>query len=90
MATSLQAFIDQLMPLYPELAVITIALTVLLLNFFVDRKYKATLGWYSLIGIVIAASMTIKLMGLSGSFFGTGSAIESRSAGGFAPGPSSR
>ena len=70
MATSLQAFIGQLLPLYPELVIITVALTVLLLNFFVYRKYKAMLGWYSLIGIVIAASMTIKLMGLDGSFFG--------------------
>ena len=70
MATSLQEFIQQLLPLYPELVVITIALTVLLLDFFVDRKYKAMLGWYSLLGIVIAASMTIKLAGLSGSFFG--------------------
>ncbi len=70
MVTSLQEFIRQLLPLYPELVVITIALTVLLLDFFVDRQHKAILGWYSLIGIVIAASMTIKLIGLGGSFFG--------------------
>jgi NADH-quinone oxidoreductase subunit N len=70
MATSLQVFIGQLLPLYPELVVITIALTVLLLDFFVERQYKAMLGWYSLVGIVIAASLTIKLMGLGGSFFG--------------------
>ena len=70
MATSLQAFIGQLLPFYPELVIITIALTVLLLDFFVDRQNKAMLGWYSLIGIVIAASMTIKLSGLAGSFFG--------------------
>ena len=70
MATTVQEFIGQLMPLYPELVVITIALTVLILDFFVDRKSKALLGWYSLVGIVIAAVMTVKLMGVSGSFFG--------------------
>ena len=70
MATSLQEFLGQLLPLYPELVIITIALTVLLLDFFVDRKSKAILGWYSLIGIVIAAAMSVKLMGTAGSFFG--------------------
>ena len=70
MVTSLQAFIGQLLPLYPELVLIIIALTVLLLDSFVDRQHKAILGWYSLIGIVIAAIMTVKLTGLSGAFFG--------------------
>ena len=70
MATSLQGFLGQLLPLYPELVVITIALTVLIFDFFVDRKSKALLGWYSLIGIVIAASMTVRLMGTTGEFFG--------------------
>ncbi len=70
MATSLQEIFEQLLPLYPELVIITIALTVLILDFFVDRAYKAILGWYSLIGIVIAASMTAKLMETTGAFFG--------------------
>jgi NADH:ubiquinone oxidoreductase subunit 2 (subunit N) len=62
MATSLQEFLGQLMPLYPELVIITFALTVLLLDFLVDRQNKAILGWYSLIGIVIATVMTVTLM----------------------------
>ncbi|MHB8844046.1 MAG: NADH-quinone oxidoreductase subunit N [Nitrospirota bacterium] len=70
MVTSLQEFLGQLQPLYPELVIITIALTVLLLDFFVDRPMKAILGWYSLIGVVVAAVMTVKLMGTAGAFFG--------------------
>jgi NADH-quinone oxidoreductase subunit N len=70
MVNSLQEFLGQLQPLYPELVIITIALTVLILDFFVDRPMKAMLGWYSLMGVVVAAVMTVKLMGTAGAFFG--------------------
>src|SRR5574340_1046368 len=70
MVNSLQEFLGQLLPLYPELVIITIALTVLILDFFVDRPMKAFLGWYSLIGVAVAAVMTVKLMGTTGAFFG--------------------
>jgi NADH-quinone oxidoreductase subunit N len=70
MATSVQQILEQLMPIYPELVIITIALTILLLDFFVERRAKAWLGWYSLIGIFVAAVMTVKLRVVAGSFFG--------------------
>ncbi len=69
MAISLQDFIRQMLPIYPEFVVIVIACTVLLLDLFVERRHKSLLGWYSLIGIVIAAVMTVKLMDVRGTFF---------------------
>ena len=70
MAISLRGFITQLLPLYPELMVITIGLAVLMLDLIVDRKYKALLGWLSLAGVGVSAVMTVRLMGITGSFFG--------------------
>ncbi len=70
MTITFQEFMRQLTPFYPELTMITIALTVLVLDFVVERRAKALLGWYSLAGLAIAAAMTVKLAGLSGSFFG--------------------
>jgi NADH-quinone oxidoreductase subunit N len=72
MLNSLQEFIRQLLPIYPEFLVIAVALAILILDFFVDRKHKAVLGWFGIAGIVIAAIMTVRLMntGMHGSFFG--------------------
>jgi NADH-quinone oxidoreductase subunit N len=70
MVISLRGFMTQLLPLYPELMVITTGLAVLMLDFLVGRKYKALLGWFSLAGVAVSAVMTIKLMGITGSFFG--------------------
>ncbi len=69
MSITLQAFIKQLLPIYPEFVVLVFALTVLLLDLLVDRQHKAILGWYGLTGIAIAALMTVKLMGVRGVFF---------------------
>ena len=70
MTTPVQGFIKQLLPIYPEFVVIVIALTVLVLDFLVEKRYKAVLGWYSLVGIGIAAVMTMKISGVHGAFFG--------------------
>jgi NADH-quinone oxidoreductase subunit N len=71
MSILLQQFMQSLMPIYPEAVVITVALMVLILDFFVDKDSKAFLGWFSLAGIVVAAFATFRLMGAgaSGTFF---------------------
>ncbi|HSQ78868.1 MAG TPA: NADH-quinone oxidoreductase subunit N, partial [Nitrospirota bacterium] len=71
MSILLQQFMQSLIPIYPEAVIITVALMVLLLDFFVDKDSKSLLGWFSLAGIVIAAFATFRLMvaGVSGSFF---------------------
>ena len=69
MSSAFQGAVDIVMPVYPELVVIVVGLSVLLFDLFVDKKNKAILGWYSLVGIVIAAVATYKLMGVEGSFF---------------------
>jgi NADH-quinone oxidoreductase subunit N len=70
MSTPLQGFLKQLLPIYPEFIVVVIALTVLVLDLFIEQRHKAILGWYSLAGIIIAAFMTLKMTGLTGAFFG--------------------
>ena len=70
MSTKTQEILNFITPIYPEVIVITVALTVLLLDFFVDKERKAYLGWYSLAGIVIAAFATYKIMGMGGAYFG--------------------
>jgi NADH-quinone oxidoreductase subunit N len=71
MSILLQQFMQSLIPIYPEAVVITVALMVLILDFFVDKDSKAFLGWFSLAGIVVAAFATFRLMGAgaSGTFF---------------------
>ena len=66
-----QQFTQFILPIYPEAVVITVALMVLILDFFLDRDSKSLLGWFSLAGIVIAAFATFRLMGagVSGTFF---------------------
>jgi len=59
-----------IMPVYPEVVMITVALTVLIFDLFVQKGQKAYLGWYSLAGVAIAAVATVKLMGANGAFFG--------------------
>lgn len=69
MPGTIQEFIKFIAPIYPEFVVIAVALSILILDFFVESKYKSYLGWYSLIGLVIAASASIALMKTSGAFF---------------------
>jgi NADH-quinone oxidoreductase subunit N len=70
MTSSVQEFLKQLVPLYPELVIIAFALAVLVFDFFMDKRSTQVLGWFSLIGVVVAAVMTLKLSGLNGAFFG--------------------
>ncbi len=71
MSILLQQFMQSLIPIYPEAVVITVALMVLILDFFIDKESKAFLGWFSLAGIAVAAFATFRLMGTgaSGAFF---------------------
>ena len=50
-----QQFLQTIIPMLPEAIVITVALTVLLFDLFVEKDRKFVLGWYSLAGILIAA-----------------------------------
>ena len=69
MSGALQGVVNVVFPIYPEIVVIAVGLTVLLFDLFVDKENKAALGWYSLAGIVLAALATFKIMGAQGSFF---------------------
>jgi NADH-quinone oxidoreductase subunit N len=75
MPSTFQEFLQSIIPIYPEIIVLTVALMVLVLDFFIDKASKEFLGWLSLAGIGIAAAATYKLMVvnsgvLTGSFFG--------------------
>ena len=70
MTSSVQEFFRQLHPITAEFILIAVALTVLVLDLFVGKRSKAILGWYSLIGVGVAAAATVKLSGLQGAFFG--------------------
>src|SRR5271169_1953842 len=69
MSTLYQQFLQTLLPILPETVVITTALLVLVFDLFIEEDRKATLGWFSVIGIVGAAIATYKLMGVNAVFF---------------------
>jgi NADH-quinone oxidoreductase subunit N len=64
-----QQFQQIILPILPELVMITVALSVLVLDFFVKKERKNILGWLSLGGIVVAAYASTEIMTMSGSFF---------------------
>ena len=70
MTSSVQEFLQQMLPLTAEFIVIAFALAVLVLDLFMDKRSKAVLGWFSLAGVIIAAVATVKLSGHQGAFFG--------------------
>src|SRR5512145_1002721 len=70
MDISVQAFIKQLAPIYPELVVISFALAALVLDLLIGRKNKSCIGWFCLAGIVVAAVLTLGLTGVRETFFG--------------------
>ena len=69
MPSMYQQFQQIVLPILPELVLIIVALSVLVLDFFVEKEHKAVLGWFSLVGIIIAAYVSTELMTMSGSFF---------------------
>jgi NADH-quinone oxidoreductase subunit N len=69
MPSMYQQFQQIILPIFPEFVVITVALLVLIFDFFIGKERKAMLGWFALVGIVIAAYMSAELMPMSGSFF---------------------
>jgi len=64
-----QEFIRTITPLMPEVVVVSAALLVLFFDLFIKKERKAVLGWFSLLGIVVAAIATYRLMGTQGTFF---------------------
>ncbi len=70
MPSTFQEFLQSIIPVYPEVIVLTVALLILVLDFFLDKNSKSFLGWLSLAGILLAAAATYRLMGTSGVFFG--------------------
>jgi len=72
MPQTLTAFIGQLDPIAPEFLIIGVALAILVIDLFTDRKYKAVLGWIGLAGVICSAVLTVQLMqeGAHGAFFG--------------------
>lgn len=69
MSSTFQNLLQFIAPVYPEVIVVTVALTVLVFDFFVDKDRKGDLGWFSLAGIVVAAFATYKLTGMNGLYF---------------------
>jgi NADH-quinone oxidoreductase subunit N len=69
MPSTFQEFLQSIIPIYPEIVVLSVALMILVMDFFFDKNSKGFLGWLSLAGIVIAAAATYRLMGTSGLFF---------------------
>jgi NADH-quinone oxidoreductase subunit N len=69
MPSTYQQFQQIILPILPELIVVTVALAVLILDFFIEKEHKALLGWFSLGGIIVAAYVSAQLMTISGSFF---------------------
>jgi len=69
MPSMLQNLLQFIAPMYPEVVLVTVALTVLVFDFFVEKERKSYLGWFSLAGIIIAALASYRLMGASGAFY---------------------
>jgi len=69
MPSMYQQFLQTSLPILPELILCIVALTVLLIDLFLDKGQKYLLGWYSLGGIVVAAVVSYALMGMNGQFF---------------------
>jgi NADH-quinone oxidoreductase subunit N len=70
MPSTYQDFLQSIIPIYPEIIVIAVALLILVLDFFLEKNGKDFLGWLGLAGIGVAAAATYRLMGTNGLFFG--------------------
>lgn len=69
MSGTFQQFLQSMNPIHPEIIIITAGLVVLILDFFIEKKYKGYLGWFSLVSVFLAAVASFKMAGLSGSLF---------------------
>ncbi len=69
MSSMVQELMKFITPIYPEVILITVGLSVLILDLFIERERKSYLGWYSLVGVIIAAVATYKMMGMSGTYY---------------------
>jgi NADH-quinone oxidoreductase subunit N len=64
-----QELLKFITPIYPEAVLVTVGLSVLIFDLFIEKERKSYLGWYSLVGVIIAAVATYKMMGMSGAYF---------------------
>src|SRR3990170_91359 len=69
MSSTIQEFMKFIAPIYPEAILITVGLSVLIFDLFIGKERKSYLGWYSLAGVLGAAILTYKMMGMSGAYF---------------------
>ena len=67
MSSMVQELLKFITPVYPEVILICAGLTVLVFDFFIENDHKSYLGWFSLVGVIIAAVATYKMMGISGA-----------------------
>ncbi|MGE5172603.1 MAG: NADH-quinone oxidoreductase subunit N [Betaproteobacteria bacterium] len=69
MSSMSQDFMQLLIPLLPEAAVLSVALLVLILDLFIEKDSKSILGWLSVAGIAFAAYLSYNLMGVNETLF---------------------
>jgi NADH-quinone oxidoreductase subunit N len=69
MSSLSQEFMQYLAPVLPEAVMLIAALLVLLFDLVIGKEGKALLGWLSVAGIAIAASISLETTGVSQSVF---------------------
>jgi len=69
MSSMYQQVMQAMVPIAPEIVLITVGLMVLILDFIVPKEKKNVLGWISLLGLAGAAVATYKMMGIDLMFF---------------------
>ncbi len=70
MPSMFHEFARSIMPINPEVIVVTAGLLVLVFDIFLGKESKQYLGWFSFFAVIFAATATYKLMGANGAFFG--------------------
>ncbi len=69
MSSLSQEFMQYLAPVLPEAVMLIAALLVLLFDLVIGKEGKVLLGWLSVAGIAIAASISLETTGVSQSVF---------------------
>jgi len=69
MSSMYQQAMQTMVPIAPEIVLVTVGLMVLVLDFIVPKEQKNILGWFSLLGLAGAAVATYKMMGINLMFF---------------------
>src|SRR5208283_4750258 len=69
MSSLSQEFMQYLAPVLPEAIMLITALLVLLFDLVIGKEGKVLLGWLSVAGIAMAASISLETVGVSQSVF---------------------